>query len=161
MRQNIPKLPLVWKSKGLSIGALKWQKNTLVPAVGTFPHSEKSLISAKHCSLRLTIQAWDMITHNPTVRERERGLLILRNTQRQISRNPRFYCTWKLTVPHGKKRSLSGVCSSASFSGKPAWLLSSGPEPPPEPLWLVPCFIFCGVLFASDRPCISLSYSVY
>ena len=51
MKPSIPKLTLVWKSKGMSIGALKWQKkkkNTLVPVVGTFQCSEKSLISAKH-----------------------------------------------------------------------------------------------------------------
>ena len=47
-------------------------KNTLAPDVGTFQHSEKSLVSAKHRGLRRSIRAWEMITHDPTARERER-----------------------------------------------------------------------------------------
>ena len=51
---------------------LEVTKNTLVPVVGTFQCSEKLLISAKHLGMRLSIQAWEMITHNPTEKERER-----------------------------------------------------------------------------------------
>ena len=47
-------------------------KNTLVPVVGTFQCSEKSLISAKHHGLKPSIQAWETVTHNPTERKRER-----------------------------------------------------------------------------------------
>ena len=46
-------------------------KNILVPVVGTSQRSEKSLISAKHHSLRPSIREWEMITHNPE-RETER-----------------------------------------------------------------------------------------
>ena len=52
--------------------------------VGTFQRSEKSLISAKHYSLRVSIQAWEMITHNPTERERERQRQ--RETERERER---------------------------------------------------------------------------
>ena len=48
-------------------------KNTLVPVVGIFQHSEKSLISAKHRGLTPSIGAWEMITHNPAEREREKN----------------------------------------------------------------------------------------
>ena len=47
-------------------------KNTLVPVVGTFQHSKKSQISAKHHSLRPSIRAWETIAHNATVRETDR-----------------------------------------------------------------------------------------
>ena len=47
-------------------------KNTLVPVVGTFQHSEKSLISAQHRGPRPSIQAWEKITHNYVAKERER-----------------------------------------------------------------------------------------
>ena len=47
-------------------------KNTLVSVVGTFQHSEKSLISAKHRALRPSIKAWETITHSP-VRMREKN----------------------------------------------------------------------------------------
>ena len=47
-------------------------KNTLVPVVGTFQFCEKSLISAKHGSLRQSIQAWEMITPNSIVKDREK-----------------------------------------------------------------------------------------
>ena len=47
-------------------------KNTLVSDVGTFQCSEKSLISVKHWGLKQSIQAWETITHNPTVRKRDR-----------------------------------------------------------------------------------------
>ena len=69
MKQSIPRLTLVWKNKGLC--ALKWQ-NTLMPVVGTFQLSEKSLISAKRCGMRRSIQAWERITHNSAASNRER-----------------------------------------------------------------------------------------
>ena len=51
---------------------LEVTKNTLVSVVGTFHHSEKSLISAKRFGLRPGIPAREMITHNPAVGQRER-----------------------------------------------------------------------------------------
>ena len=49
-------------------------KNTLVPVVGTLQRSEKLLISAKHQGLGLSIQAWGVITHNPTERGERKPL---------------------------------------------------------------------------------------
>ena len=53
---------------------LEVTKSTLVPVVGTFQ------CSAKPHDLRLSIWAWETITHNPTVTQRER------ETDRQTER---------------------------------------------------------------------------
>ena len=47
-------------------------KNTLVLVVGIYQRFEKLLISAEYHGLRPSIQAWEMIIHNPAERGRER-----------------------------------------------------------------------------------------
>ena len=71
MKQSIPELPLVWRSKGLSTGALKWQK------IHQCPLWASSNILKNHWFLPNTTawdRAWEMITHNPTAGEREEPL---------------------------------------------------------------------------------------
>ena len=69
-------------------------KNTLMPVVGTCQCSEKSPISAKHCGLRPSIRARDMIIHNPREREREREIERerWRETKREREKNHWLSC---------------------------------------------------------------------
>ena len=62
--------------------------------MGTFQHSEKSLISAKHRSLRLSIRAWAMIPqpHHLHLTARERDRERDRERERERERNHWLSC---------------------------------------------------------------------
>ena len=77
-----------------------------MPVWGTFQCSKKSLISVKHCDLRLSLWAWKKITHKPGVRERERerergtiGSVVivchLASRTTCIARHHSFFFFWK------------------------------------------------------------------
>ena len=72
IKQTIPnKLTRVWKSKRLSIGASKWQKTHWCQLWAPSNVLKIHWFFAKHHTLRLSIREWEMITHNPAVRDRE------------------------------------------------------------------------------------------
>ena len=112
MEQSIPKLTLVWKSKGLMIGTMKWQK---IHKCQLWAPSNvlKNQISAKHHGLRPSIQAWEMIAHNPAARQRER--------ERERRTIGSVVIKWRSASPttgitrhrsHIKLKCIGNVCSS-------------------------------------------------
>ena len=92
-------------------------KNTLVPVVGTFQCSEKSLVSTKHLGLKPSIWACETITHNPAARERKRERH--RETERRtIGSVVIMWCWAACTIPIARHSSfiklkfIRNVCSS-------------------------------------------------
>ena len=80
---------------------LEMTKNTREPVVDTFQHFEKSQISAKRRGLRPSIWAWERITHNPAVweRERERENHWLSCAHVMFSVTDYWYCKTSLIYP--------------------------------------------------------------